>query len=112
MAGFWRLELLAGHVDMRLALLCATESAQLLIVPGALSLASPGYRWTPMAGIPAVCVVQDTEPCGEQAILHARADARSQLDAHVAAIFLCKGQKLLADRVNIFLYLRIIYIFI
>ncbi|MES2358985.1 MAG: hypothetical protein V4529_11705 [Gemmatimonadota bacterium] len=85
MAGFWRLELLAGHVDMRLALLCATESAQLLIVPGALSLASPGYRWTPMAGIPAVCVVQDTEPCGEQAILHARADARSQLDAHVAA---------------------------
>ena len=85
MAGFWRLELLAGHVDMQLAQLCAAESAQLLIVPGSLSLGRPGYRWTPMAEIPVVCVVQDTAACGEQATLHARADARSQLDAHVAA---------------------------
>jgi hypothetical protein len=85
MTGFWRLELLAGHVDPQLAQVCSKDSAQLLIVPGSRSLGSPGYRWTPMAGIPVVCVVQDTEACGEQAILHARADARSQLDAQGAA---------------------------
>ncbi len=85
MTGFWRLELLAGHVEPQLGQLCSKDAAQLLIVPGSRSVGNPGYRWTPIAGIPVVCVVQDIESCGEQATLHARPDARSQLDAQAAA---------------------------
>lgn len=55
MVGFWRLELLTGRIDHRLAQLCLREAAALLIVPcaAAESLAS---RWTLTTGIPVACV--------------------------------------------------------
>ena len=84
MVGFWRLELLTGHIDHRLAQLCSQEAAALLILPsgGAESLAS---RWTLMTGIPVACVGGKTAHCGEQVILCTRADARSQRHAHLMA---------------------------
>lgn len=84
MVGFWRLELLTGRIDHRLAQLCLREAAALLIVPcaAAESLAS---RWTLTTGIPVACVRGKTSRCGEQVILCTRADARSQRRAHFMA---------------------------
>ena len=85
MIGFWRLELLTGRVDQQLARLCSRESAQLFIVPYSRTPGKRDPQSTVVAGVPVVCVFQDSSACGERVVLYARADPASRRDAEVAA---------------------------